>query len=155
MSDRSVNDTRAMLETRAQQYQEWMCEEGYRAQDPVWDADADTWDVHVKYEGVTLIVVFDVDDPGFVRILMPNFWAIESSALGPALVALDLANKKCKCAKVHMNARRDDTIASVEFLDQGEQMRAATLLRYLAMVVNAARFFASAMQEQAESMQPA
>lgn len=150
-----MSETRAMLEARAQQYQEWMCEEGYRARDPVWDDDVATWDVHVKYEGVTLIVVFDVDDASFVRILMPNFWAIEPSALGPALVALDLANKKCKCAKVHMNSRRDDTIASVEFLDAGEQMGAAILLRYLAMVVNAARFFSSAMQEQAESMQPA
>lgn len=148
-----MSDTQTMLEARAQQYQEWMCEEGYRAQDPVWDAATATWDVHVKYEGVTLIVVFDVDDTGFLRILMPNFWAIEPSELGPALVALDLANKKCKCAKVHLNSRRDDTIASVEFLDAGDQMRAALLLRYLAMVVNAARFFASAMQEQAETMQ--
>lgn len=150
-----MSEMRAMLETRAQQYQKWMSEEGYRAQDPVWDATTSTWDVHVKYEGVTMIVVFDVDDADFVRILMPNFWAIEQSALGPALVALDLANKKCKCAKVHINARRDNTIASVEFLDQGDQMRPATLLRYMAMVVNAARFFARAMQEQAESMQPA
>jgi len=150
-----MGDTRAMLETRAQQYQEWMCEEGYRAQDPVWDDGADTWDVQVKYEGVTLLLVFDVDDAGFVRILMPNFWTIEPAALGPALVALDLANKKCKCAKVHLNSRRDDTIASVEFLDQGDQMLPATLLRYLAMVVNAAKFFAGAMQEQSESMQAA
>jgi len=150
-----MGDTRAMLETRAQQYQEWMCEEGYRAQDPVWDDGADTWDVQVKYEGVTLLLVFDVDDAGFVRILMPNFWTIEPAALGPALVALDLANKKCKCAKVHLNSRRDDTIASVEFLDQGDQMLPAKLLRYLAMVVNAAKFFAGAMQEQSESMQAA
>lgn len=150
-----MSDTRTMLETRAQQYQEWMCEEGYRAKDPVWDAAADTWDVQVKYEGATLVVVFDVDDAGFVRILMPNFWAIEPATLEPALAALDLANKKCKCAKVHLNPRRDDTTASVEFLDQGDQMRPATLLRYLAMVVNAAKFYAGAMQEHAESMQPA
>lgn len=150
-----MSEARSMLETRAQRYQQWVCEEGYRAQDPVWDDAADTWDVHVKYEGVTLIIVFDVDDAGFVRILMPNFWAVEPGALGPALLALDLANKKCKCAKVNLNARRDDTTASVEFLDHGDEMRAATLLRYLAMVVNAARFFASAMQEQVESMQSA
>ncbi|WP_306391609.1 hypothetical protein [Telluria beijingensis] len=150
-----MSDTRARLEARAQQYQEWMCEEGYRARDPVWDDQADTWDVHVKYEGATLLLVFDVDDAGFVRILMPNFWTVEPEALPAALAALDLANKKCKCAKVHLNARGDDTIAAVEFLDQGDQMRPATLLRYLAMVVNAAKFFAGAMQEQPESMQPA
>ena len=150
-----MSNTKAMLEARAQQYQEWMCEEGYRARDPVWDDQANTWDVHVKYEGATLLVVFDVDDAGFVRILMPNFWTIEPAALEPALAALDLANKKCKCAKVHLNARSNDTIASVEFLDQGEQMRPATLLRYLAMVVNAAKFFASAMREESVSMQPA
>lgn len=150
-----MSDTKAMLEARAQRYREWMCEEGYRARDPVWDDQADTWDVHVKYEGATLLLVFDVDDAGFVRILMPNFWTVEPEALQAALAALELANKKCKCAKVHLNARGDDTIATVEFLDQGDQMRPATLLRYLAMVVNAAKFFASTMQERSESMQPA
>lgn len=150
-----MSDKRAMLEVRARQYQEWMRDEGYRAQDPVWDDQASTWDVHVKYEGVTLLLVFDVDDAGFVRILMPNFWTIEPAALQAALAALDLANKKCKCAKVYLNARRDDTIASVEFLDQGEQMLPAMLLRYLAMVVNAAKFFAGAMRDEPVSMQSA
>lgn len=150
-----MSDTKAMLEARAQRYREWMCEEGYRARDPVWDDQASTWDVHVKYEGATLLLVFDIDDAGFVRILMPNFWTVEPEALQAALAALELANKKCKCAKVHLNARGDDTIATVEFLDQGDQMRPATLLRYLAMVVNAAKFFASTMQERSESMQPA
>jgi len=150
-----MNDTRSKLEQRARQYQAWLCEEGYRAQEPLWDHGTNTWDVHVKYEGVTLVIVFDVDDPDFVRILMPNFWAVDGANLGPALLALDLANKKCKCAKVYMNGRRDDTSVATEFLDHGHLLRAPALLRYLAITVNAARFFASAVQEQIDAMQAA
>jgi len=130
------------LGARATSYQHLLQEAGYRAQDPQWDADTNTWDILVKFEGASLLIVLDLDDADFVRVLLPNFYRITPGGLDDAMVALDLANKKCKCAKVYLNAACDNAVAAVEFLDRGDGCSGATLLRYLAMVVNAAKFFA-------------
>lgn len=141
---------KSTLEARAKTYQHALLEEGYRAQDPQWDADTNTWDILVKFEGASLLIVLDLDDADFVRVLLPNFHKVKPETLDHALAALELANKKCKCAKVYLNSACDNAVAAVEFLDPGDGCRGATLLRYLAMVVNAAKFFAQRAEQQAK-----
>ncbi|MGJ7917758.1 hypothetical protein ACI48D_20050 [Massilia sp. LXY-6] len=143
-----MQELKSALEARARSYQHILQEEGYRARDPEWDAESSTWDVYVKFEGASLLIVLDLDDAHFVRILLPNFYKVEPSRLDDAMLAIDLANKKCKCAKVYLNAARDNTVAAVEFLDPGEGGDRATLLRYLAMAVNAAKFYAHHAEPQ-------
>jgi hypothetical protein len=140
--EKRMQSLKSTLEARATSYQLLLKEEGYRVQAPQWDADTRTWDIYLKFEGASLLIVLDADDADFVRILLPNFFRIEPSGLDKAMLALDLTNKKCKCAKVYLNSARDNTVAAVEFLDPGDGCSGATLLRYLAMAVNAAKFYA-------------
>lgn len=144
-----MNDLKGALENRAKAYQSMLQEEGYGAKTPVWDERANTWDITAKYEGVQLLIVLDLDDPDFVRIMLPNFFDIQPEQLGTALIAMDQANKKCKAAKVYLNPARNDTMASVEFLDNGSVMEGKMLTRYLRMAVNAAKFYVDSFQEQA------
>lgn len=141
-----MQELKSTLEARAVAYQRILQEEGYRVRDPQWDGDTNTWDLYLKYEGASLLLVLDVDDADFVRILLPNFCRIAPDRLDEALAALDLVNKKCKCAKVYLNAARDKAVAAVEFLDMGGSGGAA-LLRYLAMIVNAAKLFAHRVEQ--------
>ena len=136
-----MQELKSTLGARAVAYQRILQDEGYRASEPQWDGDTSTWDIYLKYEGATLLIVLDLDDADFVRILLPNFHSIAPGQLNNALAALDLVNKKCKCAKVYLNSARDNAVAAVEFLD-ADGSGGAVLLRYLAMVVNAAKLYA-------------
>lgn len=145
-----MRDPVTELKVRADTYQSLLREEGFAAKDPEWDAAARTWDITVKYEGATLLFVLDVDDPEFVRLMLPNFWDIEPEHLGAALIAADMTNKKCKVAKVFLNPARCDTIATAEFLESGPT-DGTTLARYLRTVLNAAKVFANQLREQIEA----
>ena len=70
-----------------------------------------------------MLVIFDLDDPLFVRVLLPNFWDVDPDQLGSALAALDLANKKAKGAKVYLNLARSDSSAVMEFLYHGTGLK--------------------------------
>lgn len=88
------------------------------------------------------MIVLDLDDANFIRILLPNFCRIAPGHLDDALAALDLVNKRCKCAKVYLNVARDNAVAAMEFLDSNGGCASAVLPRYLAMGVHAAKLFA-------------
>lgn len=133
---------KAELEKRAQTYQQILQDEGYGAKTPEWDERTRTWDIRVKYEGLFVLIMLDFDDPDFVRIVLPNFYDIDPEHHQSALLALEIANKKCKVAKVYLNAAQNDTIAAVEFLDDGTGINARFLIRYVDMLVHAAKFFA-------------
>jgi hypothetical protein len=138
----------AELESRAKAYQGVLCEEGFAAKLPKWDADVNTWDVSVKYEGIRVLIMFDLDDPKFIRVVLPNFWHVAPVQLGAALVALDIANKRSKFAKVFLNPGRTDTTASVDFLDDGKEVESALLVRYLSTVTNVTKVYLKALKEE-------
>jgi hypothetical protein len=147
-----MSDLVTEMQARAGAYQALLREEGYAAKEPEWDADARTWDIAVKYEGAMLLVILDVDDPDFVRLMLPNFWGVEPAHLGAALIAADMANKKCKAAKVFLNSAQSDTTASAEFLeDRSGRPDGAMLVRYVRMVVNAAKVYANHLREQMDA----
>lgn len=137
-----MQELKSTLGARVQAYHRILQNEGYRAREPQWDSDTRTWDIYFKCEGANLLIVLDLDDADFVRILLPNFCRIAPGNLDDALAALDLVNKRCKCAKVYLNAARDNAVAAMEFLDPDEGCASAVLPRYLAMLVHAAKLFA-------------
>lgn len=147
--EENMDDMIAALEKRAKDYQELLKEEGYGAKDPEWDDRTNTFSVSVKYEGIPLLLMLDLDDPNFVRIMLSNFWEIEPEQLGAALIAADVANKTVKGAKIFLSKERDETFAFVEFLDSGDGIRAELLVRYLGMVTRVAKAYVSAFWEEA------
>ena len=143
-----MEDVKPTLELRAKRYHEVLQAEGYGVKKPVWDAQSKTWDTWLKYEGMTMLLMFDCDDPHFVRIVAPNFWAVSPEELGCALIAADLANKQCKGGKVSLNTDRNNTFASVEFLDEQGEIAVGILIRYLDMLVTVMRSYAKAVRER-------
>jgi len=149
-----MGDCNAKLEQRAKAYQQILQEEGYGAREPEWDPQTNTWDIRVKYEGMFMLIMLDLDDPAFVRMLLPNFFEISAEQLQPAMIALELTNKKCKGAKLYLNRAQDDTFAAVEVLDDGAGMQAKILMRYLDMLVGAAKFFVENLKKQMNELPP-
>ena len=126
--------------TKAAFYADFLAAEGYR---PTVDDDGD---VLFTYEGGTYLLYAIEDDPGYVRLLYPNFWVIESEAeRALALVAASRASRVCKGAKVFV---RDDganvCVAYEAFLDDIEGVR-PVFSRILSATRHAARTFAEAM----------
>lgn len=136
------------LESQAKSYQKLLQAEGYGAKDPKWDDRVNTWDIEMKYEGNTLLIMLDVDDADLVRVVLPNFWEVKPEQLGQALIAADITNKTSKGAKVILSPPRTNTIAGVDFLDDGGQITAPLLIRYVRMVMNAAKTYAKNFEEQ-------
>ena len=145
-----MEQTTTELEDRARKYQTLLCGEGFAAKAPEWDDRVNTWDISVKFEGIRLLVMLDADDPTLVRVMLPGFWEIEPAHLGPALVALDVANKRSKLAKVFLNPDRTDATASADFLDDGTGVGVDLLVRYLSMVTHVAKTFVSVLKEEVQ-----
>ena len=143
-----MDEIKVELENRAKIVQQMLQDEGYGAKPPEWDEQVRTWDVRVKFEGMTMLVMFDLDDPLFVRVLLPNFWDVDPDQLGSALAALDLANKKTKGAKVYLNLARSDSVAVMDFLYDGTGLEGRMLVRSLQMVANAAKVYVEAFKKQ-------
>ena len=133
---------------RARQYENVVARHGVLIAPVSWDGEARTWDLHLRYGGAQLLLVIDADDPEFVRLLMPNFWAFTSEKSPAVLRGIERVNRSCKCGKVHMNAKGDDVTASVEFLDTREDVDAHALLRYLDMTIATARAFVECVEPQ-------
>ena len=58
-----MDEIKVELENRAKIVQQMLQDEGYGAKPPEWDEQVRTWDVRVKFEGMTMLVMFDLDDP--------------------------------------------------------------------------------------------
>jgi hypothetical protein len=134
------------LENRAKILQNMLQCEGYGAKAPEWDEQDSTWDVRVHFEGMAILVIFDLDDPLFVRVVLPNFWHVEPYHLSSALAALDMANKKAKGAKVYLNLECSGSIASMEFLYNGSGQDGPMLVRTMRMVTNVAKIYVDAIK---------
>lgn len=78
-----------------QLYIRYLAEEGYK---PEVDTDGD---VRFKREGKVYFIGVSEDDPGFFRVVLPNFWLIESREERlRVLAAADYSNALSKVCKV-------------------------------------------------------
>lgn len=135
------------IDELAVKYQNLLKDEGYGCKDPVEDKAANTLDMVIKYEGMSFLLVLDRDDPAFVRIILPNFYTIKPEKINDALLAVHDTVKKCKGAKVYLSNNGDDSMAAAEFLENGTSVDAKLIIRYLSMVMNAAKVFAKQLEE--------
>jgi hypothetical protein len=139
--------TKVDVDELGKKYQTLLQDEGYGCKAPTKDEQANTLDLIVKYEQMTFMIILDYDDPEFVRILLPNFFDIDKGQIEAALTAIQTVAQKCKGAKVYLTRDMDDTVAAGEFLENGNSVDAKQLVRYLSMVMNAAKTFAQVMQK--------
>lgn len=141
MSEVTVSDV-------SERYKRMLEEEGFKIPSDGFKTD-DDGDVQmvVKVEGMTYVMIFEKDDPKFIRIILPNFYTIESDDQLKAFVAVNHVAKTCKGAKVHLTSANDDMMAIAEFLDNGTSLDQAIVTRYFSMVRNAAKEFAAKMEE--------
>jgi hypothetical protein len=125
----------------ARQILEWLESEGFRAR---LDEDGD---IHLRHEGRDVFVVFDADDPAYVRILAPAFWKCDDAE--QRFLALAVANRLNAALKVAKISLRTDGAAGVAvelFLDGLEALR-AVLPRCLDLVGTATWEFREGMKE--------
>lgn len=123
-----------------QQYLEFLRTEGYR---PELDA---VGDIRLKIEGRVYFVVLEEEDPGYVRLLFPNFWSIETpEERRVALEACERATARTKVAKVFLS--RDDTSAAFEMLCAGPESFTAVFPRALRILRTAVDHYVKHMRE--------
>lgn len=117
-------------------YMDYLEREGYR---PIIDDDGD---VVFKEEGRTYYVDVDTEDEMFFRLVMPNFWSIESGEeLARVLIAANYASMKTKVVKVYVRSDDKDTIASIEmFLGKPEDFTAVFRRALSALKAGVANF---------------
>ena len=129
-------------EALQQLYSSTLEQEGYR---PELDDDGD---VRFRHEGSSFFIEVREDDPVFFRLVMPNFWDIESPA--ERLRVIEAANHACsevKIAKVFII--RDSTWCAVElFLPSQEQFK-SILQRCLLTIRNSVACFSEHMRNEA------
>jgi hypothetical protein len=125
--------------------------EGVVVPPPRYDAEANTWDLFIKHQFANFLVIFDIDDPEFVRIDMPFICEFQHDQLDAAYRTASELNRICKGAKVSVLPRHLDVSASIEFLDVGT-FTASQLLRYFSMLINAARRFREALRATAPTV---
>jgi hypothetical protein len=93
------------------------------------------------------MLILSRTDPEFVRLILPNFYAIgDDSERIVAYAAANVANATCKAAKIYVE--RDKTLAAIEcFLTSPAQL-VPVLLRCAGALEHAARSFAVAFSMQ-------
>lgn len=143
-----MSDVKMALEVRAHQYQAMLQEAGYAVRNPEWEQETRCWDMRIRFEGASCVLLLDADDPRYVRIVLPNFLDLASEQIGAGLIAADLANKTCKGAKVYLNRARNDVIAAVEMLEPAAGIDCELLMRNLQMLLNAAKVYAAGFRQQ-------
>lgn len=104
---------------------------------PRIDSDGD---IVFRHQQLTYVVVFSRKDPEFVRLVLPNFWTIDSEAeLKAAYRAANLANSTCKAAKVYVEHRQ--TLAAVECFMAAPEQLVPVVLRSADALADAAKTF--------------
>jgi hypothetical protein len=89
---------------------EMLITEGFR---PEWGNDGD---ITLKYQGSTIWLEWFGEDAQYTRVLLPNFWPIESAdELQRALRAASVVNHRCKAVKIAV-VGDTNAWASVEYV---------------------------------------
>jgi len=119
-------------------------EEGFR---PKFDDDGD---IIFKYEGKTFIIEFDDSDEHYLRLMLPNFWELESDyEKNQAIqVALEIT-KKIKVAKVF--SVENCIWSSAELFLPNEDSVKPIFSKIIGVVSTAATLFANRMNDLRES----
>jgi hypothetical protein len=120
-------------------YTDALTAEGYR---PELDDDGD---VRFRHEGSSYFIEVREDDPMFFRVVMPNFWDIESPKERARIV--EAANATCsdiKIAKVFIV--RNDTWCAVELFLPGQEHFIPILQRCLLAIRAAVNAFSEHMR---------
>lgn len=126
----------------AQPILEWLEREGFRAR---LDEDGD---VHLRHEGRDVFVVFDADDPSYVRVIAPEFWKCDDAA-EQRLFALTVANRLNASLRVAKISLRSDgaTCVAVELFVNGPEALLAVLPRCLDLIGAATWEFRERMKD--------
>lgn len=134
-------ETKTQLDDLRDRIEKILKDEGYGS---VRRDDDD--DLVFKHEGGTFVIIFDADDPSFVRVVFPNFWSIDSPEEGEqARAVASEVTTQCKCARVFI--KNESAWASAEFLvGSPAWVDAAYVNRAVSMVRTAFRLFGSKMQ---------
>lgn len=129
------------------QMKDFLEKEGFR---PTID---DEGDLLFKAEGMGLFVSFEEKDEPFVRMVLPNFWPIDSSEeCDEAQKAALKVTKETKVAKVFIV--RDNVWATIEAFYETADSFAAVFHRSLGAVRAAARSFAEEMRSTQSTWPP-
>lgn len=125
----------------ADTYREFLAGEGFEA-----ELD-EAGDVAFLIDGHPYYLMVDDDDPGYFRLLFPNFWSIDSEAEHHrAMLAAAEVTAEIKVAKVYVLG--DDTQASAEmFLATPGDLR-PVFDRALRALQGAVRRFCEIMQDR-------
>lgn len=101
-----------------QQYLRFLRARGY---DPYIDRDGD---VQFQAEGLTLYLRVDAQRPTFFRLVLPNFWPIETAAeLAQARRACDDTNRQVEGVKLYVQ-RQNVWLAVEQFMGQPDDFEA-------------------------------
>lgn len=93
------------------------------------------------------MLVLSRTDPEFVRLILPNFYAIgDDSERIVAHAAANIANATCKAAKIYVE--RDQTLATIECFLASPAQLVPVLMRSAGALEHAARSFAVAFSMQ-------
>jgi hypothetical protein len=89
------------------------------------------------------VLILSRTDPEFVRLILPNFYAIgNDSERIVAHAAANVANATCKAAKIYVE--RDQTLAAIECFLASPTQFVPVLMRCAGALEHAARSFAVA-----------
>ena len=125
----------------AAQYVEFLATLGL---DPGLDEAGDVMFLH---EGRCYFLMVDDDDPGYFRLLFPNFWSIDSQAEHQrAMLAAAEVTAEIKVAKVYVLG--DDTQAAAEMFLAGPGELAPIFDRALRALQGAVDRFCDLMQDR-------
>jgi hypothetical protein len=115
---------------------------------PIKDNDGD---FVFKDSGMAFLCVFQATDPAFVRIILPNFIAVEDSQLEQAYALIARLNRENKVAKPFLNDRDKNAVrasVAVELLASSPDYFDKPLFKRCVKILNAAA------QEFASNMSP-
>jgi len=127
---------------RAKLYMDYLTAEGYR---PYIDEDGD---VVFKSEGLTYYITIDANDEEYFRLVLPNFWRIESGEeLAAALYAANHATMTTKVAKVYVRSDGKDTMAAIEMFVKPPENFKFIFSRAMSALKTAVNDFVSIMRE--------
>ncbi|MFH2123992.1 MAG: hypothetical protein ABIJ50_10985 [Pseudomonadota bacterium] len=129
---------------KPEKIQEFLEEEGFR---PKIDDDGD---IMFKYEGKTYIIQFDEDDALFIRLMLPNFWELDSDSEKAQATKISLEiTRQVKVAKVF--SVEDRMWSSAELFLPNEESIKPIFNKIMAVVSGAAVLFARKMHDLRES----
>jgi len=108
--------------------------------EPRVDSDGD---VVFTYKDFKYLLIFSRKDPEYIRLVLPNFWSIDSdSERSVAYAAANITNRSCKAAKICVEG--EQTNAVIECFMAAPEQIIPVLLRSAGALEHAVRTFSVA-----------